>query len=339
MGHDDDEVPLLTGLGELEPDRARRESAAAAFSSRVAALDLDSIEDALEDGMGEGAPIPPPIRPPLPPPPTAAALQPRNANLEPVDHRGNPKRSSDVAGRAALEAAAAALEAAAAGDADSPFESLDAESALETVDEPPVTPVEPAAPSPTASPAEFELAADDGAIELGALGDVPRPDPSSAAPPVAQQADPPGTFAPASDLGPSLQADFDDLPRPTAPPPSVASAMTPASPAPLRRGLFSIDTPTNFLVAAAIGLAITVIPAKKIAESHQDATVAPLIAELESSVDQPLAVAAGNAEKPAAIRGRIEDANGDTQQRYWLIWLAGGLALGAGLGFVPRPGG
>ena len=108
------------------------------------------------------------------------------------------------------------------------------------------------------------------------------------------------------------------------------------SPVPLRAGLFSSDRPTNLLIAAAIGLLLSIVPARQLARSHaQELTTQPLL-ELKDAIDSPLAVDAGLLRKPAAIAAQVEGARGEVRKRYMLVWLLVGLGLGAGLGVVPR---
>lgn len=108
------------------------------------------------------------------------------------------------------------------------------------------------------------------------------------------------------------------------------------SPVPLRSGLFSSDRPTHWLIAAAIGLLLSIVPARQLARSHaQELTTQPLL-ELKDAIDSPLAVDAGLLRKPAAIAAQVEGARGEVRKRYMLVWLLVGLGLGAGLGVVPR---
>ncbi|HVI00790.1 MAG TPA: hypothetical protein VM869_18865 [Enhygromyxa sp.] len=121
------------------------------------------------------------------------------------------------------------------------------------------------------------------------------------------------------------------------PPPPIKSVPR-QSPAPVRRGLFSIDRPTNLLAGAAVGLLLTVFPAKKLAESYETRTVEPMLAELEKSVEQTLAVDAGLVESPESVAARIHDGRKHVRRRFLLVWLLVGLPIGVGLGLAPRPG-
>lgn len=108
------------------------------------------------------------------------------------------------------------------------------------------------------------------------------------------------------------------------------------SPVPLRVGLFSSDRPTHWLIAAAVGLLLAIVPARQLARSHaQELTTQPLL-ELKDAIDSPLAVDAGLLRKPQAIAAQVDAARGEVRNRYVLAWLLVGLGLGAGLGFVPR---
>lgn len=108
------------------------------------------------------------------------------------------------------------------------------------------------------------------------------------------------------------------------------------SPLPIRTGLFSTDRITNLLASAAIGLALTIIPARKLARAHGQAALVQPLLELTDSIEHPLGVDAGLLRQPQAIAAEIEEVRAATQTRYLSIWLLAGLALGLGLGFVPR---
>jgi hypothetical protein len=110
------------------------------------------------------------------------------------------------------------------------------------------------------------------------------------------------------------------------------------SPAPVRRGLFSIDRPTNLLAGAAVGLLLSMFPAKKLAESYETREVEPLLADLETSVEQTLAVEAGLVERPEAVAARIHDGREKARRRFLMVWLFAGLPIGIGIGLAPRPG-
>jgi hypothetical protein len=121
------------------------------------------------------------------------------------------------------------------------------------------------------------------------------------------------------------------------PPPPIKNFAR-QSPAPVRRGLFSIDRPTNLLAGAAVGLLLSVFPAKKLAESYETRELEPQLAELEKSVEQTLAVDAGLVESPEAVAARIHDGRKRARRRFVLVWLLVGLPIGVGLGLAPRPG-
>jgi hypothetical protein len=110
------------------------------------------------------------------------------------------------------------------------------------------------------------------------------------------------------------------------------------SPAPVRRGLFSIDRPTNLLAGVAVGLLLSMFPAKKLAESYETREVEPLLAELETSVEQTLAVEAGLVERPESVAERIHDGRKHARRRFLMVWLFAGVPIGIGLGLAPRPG-
>lgn len=121
-------------------------------------------------------------------------------------------------------------------------------------------------------------------------------------------------------------------------PPSPIKHVARQSPAPVRRGLFSIDRPTNLLAGAAVGLLLSVFPAKKIAEGFETRELEPKLVELEKSVEQTLAVEAGLVESPESVAQRIDDGRKQVRRRFLLVWLLAGLPIGVGLGLAPRPG-
>ncbi|MFO7566476.1 MAG: hypothetical protein R6X02_27790 [Enhygromyxa sp.] len=141
----------------------------------------------------------------------------------------------------------------------------------------------------------------------------------------------------------ALALDLDPAEAPAAgavSPPKLAPSvpLIRQSPAPVRRGLFAIDRPTNLLAGAAVGLLLSVFPAKKLAESYETREVEPLLTELESSVEQTLAVEAGLVERPESVAARIHDGRKQVRRRFMLVWLLAGLPIGLGLGLAPRPG-
>lgn len=119
------------------------------------------------------------------------------------------------------------------------------------------------------------------------------------------------------------------------PPPTIGPNRSP-SPAPIRMGLFSADRVTNLLAGAAIGLALTIIPAQKLARSHGQELLAQPLLELTDSIEHPLAVDAGLLRKPPVIAAEIEAGRNATRTRYFMIWLLIGLPIGVGLGLAPR---
>lgn len=136
-----------------------------------------------------------------------------------------------------------------------------------------------------------------------------------------------------AELRPPSQAEAEAKPLP--PPPKITSRH---SPTPVRRGMFSMDRPTNLLAGAAVGLLLSIFPAKKLARSYEVSEVEPQIAELEGAIAHPLGVEAGVVEDPRKIAARITDGRKKVRQRYITIWLLVGLPIGLGLGFAPRPG-
>lgn len=181
--------------------------------------------------------------------------------------------------------------------------------------------------------------------------------------PVGEDAHPPQnrrmpTQPPAALTAAALELDLDEgppgaesapkaAPKPPASTPAKASPgvrtpppkLTPrASPAPVRRGLFSVDRITNLLAGGAVGLLITVIPAKQIARRYEVREVEPMISDLEGAVDHPLGVEAGLVETPESIAARVEAGREKARRRYFAVWLLAGLPLGVGLGLAPRPG-
>jgi hypothetical protein len=128
-------------------------------------------------------------------------------------------------------------------------------------------------------------------------------------------------------------------PRSTTSAPNVtAKPFARPSPAPVRRGLFSSDRVTNLLAGAAVGLLLSLFPAKKLAESFETRQIEPMLAELDKSVAQTLAVEAGLVERPESVAAKIDAGRKQVRRRFMLVWLLGGLPIGVGLGLAPRPG-
>lgn len=147
---------------------------------------------------------------------------------------------------------------------------------------------------------------------------------------------------PASHAAPEPESEPEpepDAPNPNTPRPITSPTRVP-SPSPVPAGplgLFSSDRITNLLAGAAVGLLITIIPAKKMASSYELKEVQPMLAELDGAIDHPLGVQAGLVEAPERVAARIHEKRGDTRRRYYGIWLLAGLPIGLGLGFAPRP--
>jgi hypothetical protein len=160
--------------------------------------------------------------------------------------------------------------------------------------------------------------------------------------PIPEQAHPPQNRRIPTQPPTALALDLDGAElAPAAPQPSTHAPPKPIarqSPTPVRRGLFSIDRPTNLLAGAAVGLLLTVFPAKKLAESHETRSIEPMLTELERSVEQTLAVEAGLVASPESVATKIHDGRKQVRRRFMLVWLLAGLPIGLGLGLAPRPG-
>lgn len=165
--------------------------------------------------------------------------------------------------------------------------------------------------------------------------------------PIAEQAHPPRNRRIPTQPPAALALDLDGGEAP--PTPASAASSDPAklappkpiarqSPAPVRRGLFSIDRPTNLLAGAAVGLMLSVFPAKKLAESYETREIEPMLTDLEASVEQTLAVDAGLVESPESVAARIHDGRKKVRRRFMMVWMLAGLPIGLGLGLAPRPG-
>ena len=225
------------------------------------------------------------------------------------------------------------------------FASLDLEQLDDAIDDAPVSEPEPEPePEPELEPGlELEpesvsLPPYPGSEELQLDTDRPNLEPvgDDAHPPENRRmpTQPPSALALAlEDLRPPSTTSTGEAPLP--PPPKLAPRQ---SPAPVRRGLFTMDRPTNFLAGAAVGLLLTIIPAKKFARNYEVSQIEPMITDLEGAVAHPLGVEAGLVENPNAIAARIHDGRKKVRRRYMTIWLGAGLLIGAGLGFAPRPG-
>jgi hypothetical protein len=119
-------------------------------------------------------------------------------------------------------------------------------------------------------------------------------------------------------------------------PPMFSKFSSRSSPAPVRRGLFSIDRPTNLLAGAAIGLLLAIYPAKQLAERYEARQIAPRIAVLADAIDQPLAVDAGLVASPEALAEELHAARAKVRWRFLLVWSIAGLGIGAVLGSISR---
>lgn len=151
-----------------------------------------------------------------------------------------------------------------------------------------------------------------------------------------------------SPAGPSASGSQDIAPTslavagPSAPVPMEQQALDllpPPSPSPVaegRRGFLFDDPIANLLGALAIGLFVAVLPAQQLAKGVVRDRAEPLLVDLEESIDRPLAVRAGELEKPAVIANRIEDGTKQARSRFFMIWLAGGLTIGVGGGLLRR---
>jgi hypothetical protein len=188
------------------------------------------------------------------------------------------------------------------------------------------------------------------------LEPVPHPDPSSEPPahprasPGPEAADLQLDFAAAGLKSPikgqAMPGRGSALPPPADPP--QATRLPAASPIPTgarpgdghagaeRVGLLGRDRVAAGLLAAAIALAVAILPALQAARRLLRDDTGALLAELEDVVDRPLAVRAGDVRSPAAIASEIEQAYGAAGARYWTAWLSVAVPLGVVLTLLRR---
>ncbi len=111
-----------------------------------------------------------------------------------------------------------------------------------------------------------------------------------------------------------------------------ASKQPPApAPAPERRGLFFRDRAANLVVGVAIGLLVTILPARQLARQLERERMAAPLDRIEAAIDEPLAVEAELPDEAA-----IDEIQRAARQRYLLVWLLVGVPVGLGLGVMPR---
>ncbi|RMG94595.1 MAG: hypothetical protein D6705_15765 [Deltaproteobacteria bacterium] len=191
---------------------------------------------------------------------------------------------------------------------------------------PPVATVPASAPTPdeprtAEAPTPAGPTTDDGPLEL----DFDR---AGIAPKARGQATPeaPGAGDPtgASDHAPGVETA-----RPSVSPrsPDVRPAPDPWW-APLVR-----DPAARALAAAAVGLLLALPVAYHVQSRAQRDLLGPLLAELETSADRPLAARAGTLRTVQEIRREIDDVAAKVRTRFWGVFVGGGALLGV-LGFV-----
>jgi len=105
---------------------------------------------------------------------------------------------------------------------------------------------------------------------------------------------------------------------------------------PERVTLFGPDPVLAFLVAAAIGLLVGIVPAARSAANLYEDETAEAFAELEAVIDKPLAIRAGTVRAPAAIEGELAAVAGPTRIRFFLVWFAVALPITLVLGLIRR---
>jgi hypothetical protein len=209
-------------------------------------------------------------------------------------------------------------------------------------------------PAPAPAQANLELAVDRD-VQTGAAKAPTAPTPAPAAP--APEAAPAG-------LAGDLQLDFEKAgisspvkgqaapgevraPAPVVEPNAIGVGMEPsaasasgmqASPAPrgAKTGLFGSDRIMGFLIAAAIGLLLGIFPALQASKSLLRDSTEATIAEMEESVERPLAVRAGKLRSVAHIRSDLDLAYEAARSRFWTVWLGVALPLALGLGLIRR---
>ncbi|MCA9684658.1 MAG: hypothetical protein KC431_07930 [Myxococcales bacterium] len=294
----------LTGFGQGNTERRR--AATEAFGEGMASLDLDALDGAALDEAPEEKP--------------KAKSDPKEMLADTRFRRSQPKDAQARAAEAQAKAEAERPQAKAAKPAAAP-ESPALELALDDDHRAQLEPV-----SDSAHPPQNRRMPTQPGLEVAAV------------PAVLEEQD----TASYSTRAPVIEDDAKTAAYPSVangqiplPPPPKLGGPSP-SPTPVRRGLFSYDRPTNLLAGAAIGLLLTIFPAKKMAEKYEQEKVVPLITDLEGAIDHPLGVQAGLVEKPASIAARIEDGRGKARQRFFMVWLLAGIPIGLGIGFIPR---
>lgn len=127
--------------------------------------------------------------------------------------------------------------------------------------------------------------------------------------------------------------------QPAVAPPQALDLLPSPSPSPAgpaRRGLLLADPIANALAFVAIGFVLALFPAQQLAKGVVRDQAEPHLVDLEESIERPLAVRAGELEKPQAIASRVEEGTSEARSRFFMIWVAGGLAIGVGGGLIRR---
>lgn len=303
MAGDNNLPPPLTGFGEGNTER--RKAATEAFGEGLASLDLDALDSALDEAPEETPKADKPDRP------KEMLADTRFRRSQPKDARA---RAAEAQAKAEAEKAARTQAAKAAAP-----ESPALELALDDEHRAHLEPV----PDSAHPPQNRRMPTQPGlqVAVPAALEEQDTASYSTRAPVIEDEAK--------TASYPSVANDQIPLP----PPPKVGPS---PSPTPVRRGLFSYDRPTNILAGAAIGLLLTVFPAKKMAQKYEQEEVVPLITDLEGAIDHPLGVQAGLVEKPSSIAARIEEGRDKARRRFFMVWLLAGVPIGLGIGFIPR---